>query len=74
MKEEIGEILKQALSLPPEARAAIAGSLLDSLEETVDPNAESLWEDEIRLRLTEIDEGKVKLVPWSEARRRIAGP
>jgi len=74
MKEEIGEILKQALRLPPEARAAIAGSLLDSIEEPVDPDAESLWEKEILLRLTEIDEGKVTLAPWSEARRRIVGP
>lgn len=73
MKQEVAEILRQALELPPEARAAIAGSLLDSLEETMDPDAELHWEDEVLKRLEEIDEGRVKLMPWAEARRRIAG-
>ncbi len=46
--------------------------MLDSLDDTVDSDAESAWEDEILLRLKELDQGKVKLVPWAEARRRIA--
>jgi putative addiction module component (TIGR02574 family) len=73
MKQNIAEILKEALKLPPEARAALAGTLLDSLEETVDKDAESAWEAEIIVRLKEIDEGKLNLIPWAEARARIAG-
>jgi len=73
MKQSISEILKEALKLPPEARAALAGTLLDSLDETVDKNAESAWEAEIVMRLKEIDAGKVNLIPWAEARARIAG-
>ena len=73
MKHDLVEILKEALELPLEARAALAGSLLDSLDEKVDENAEALWEEEILLRLKDIDEGKVKLVPWSEVKREIAG-
>ena len=73
MKQNIAEILKEALKLPSEARAALAGTLLDSLDETVDRDAESAWEAEIIMRLKEIDEGKVNLVPWAEARARIAG-
>jgi putative addiction module component (TIGR02574 family) len=73
MKSDVSEILKEALKLPIEARAAIAGTLLDSLDETLDEDAESAWENEISIRLKEIDEGKVKLVPWAEARRLIAG-
>lgn len=73
MEQDVAEILKKALELPPEARAAIAGSLLDSLDQTVDDDAESMWEKEILLRLKELDEGKVKLVPWAEARGRISG-
>jgi len=73
MKQDVAEILKKALELPPEARAAIAGSLLDSLDQTIDDDAESAWEDEVALRLKELDEGKVKLVPWAEARRQIVG-
>jgi putative addiction module component (TIGR02574 family) len=73
MKENIADILKQALRLPPEARAALAGSLLDSLDEPLDLDAESAWEAEISARIREIDEGKVTLIPWAEARARIAG-
>ncbi len=74
MKQNIAEILKEALKLPPEARAALAGALLDSLDETVDRDAESAWEAEIVMRLKEIDESKVNLIPWAEARARIAEP
>ena len=73
MKQNIADILKEALKLPAEARAALAGTLLDSLDDTVDRDAESAWEAEILLRLKEIDEGKVKLMPWSEARTKISG-
>jgi len=72
MKENISDILKEALKLPPEARAALAGTLLDSLDETVDQGAESAWEAEVLLRLKEIDGGRVKLMPWSEARDEIS--
>jgi hypothetical protein len=40
MEPEISEILEKALSLPAEARAALAGSLLESLDELVDETAE----------------------------------
>jgi putative addiction module component (TIGR02574 family) len=73
MKQNIAEILKEALKLPQEARAALAGTLIDSLDETVDRDAESAWEAEIITRVKEIDEGKVNLVPWAEARAKIAG-
>jgi putative addiction module component (TIGR02574 family) len=73
MKQDIAEILKEALKLPPEARAALAGTLLDSLDEAVDKDAESAWEAEIVMRLKEIDEGKLNLIPWAEARARITG-
>jgi putative addiction module component (TIGR02574 family) len=73
MKENISDILKEALKLPPEARAALAGTMLDSLDDTVDQGTESAWEAEILLRLKEIDGGRVKLMPWSEARNKISG-
>ena len=73
MKQNISHLLKEALKLPPEARAALAGTLLDSLDETVDKDAESAWEAEILLRLKDIDEEKVNLVPWPEARAKISG-
>jgi putative addiction module component (TIGR02574 family) len=68
----ISNLLKQALALPPEARAALAGSLLESLDDTVDESAEDEWRQEIARRIAELDSGKVKPVPWAEARRQIS--
>ena len=72
MQEDTLEILKRALKLSPEARAALAGTLLDSLDQEVDQEAESAWEDEIAKRLDDIDSGVIRMVPWSAARRQIA--
>ena len=60
------------MALPPEARAALAGSLLESLEDTLDASAEEAWSQEIARRIEELDSGKVKPIPWAEARRQIA--
>lgn len=73
MKQDPNNLLKEALKLPPELRAALAGSLLDSLDQEVDEDAEAAWHAEIDRRLRELDSGAVKPVPWSEARRRISG-
>ena len=71
MSEQVSELLKKALTLPAEARAALAGSLLDSLDDTVDESAEEEWNKEIARRIAELDSGKVKPIPWAEARRQI---
>ena len=67
------EILKQALKLPEAARAALAGSLIDSLEDEVDEDAEQAWNAEIARRLDELNSGSATTVPWLQARRRIFG-
>jgi putative addiction module component (TIGR02574 family) len=72
MTQEVAELLKKALALPPEARAALAGSLLESLDDTVDASAEEEWNEEIARRIQELDSGKVKPIPWAEARRQIS--
>jgi putative addiction module component (TIGR02574 family) len=72
MNREVSELLEKALSLPPEARAALAGSLLDSLDDTVDASAEEEWNKEIARRIEELDSGKVKPIAWAEARRQIS--
>ena len=70
MTQEADELLKKALSLPAEDRAALAGSLLDSLEEALDPSAEEAWNEEIARRIADLDSGKAQTVPWEEVRRR----
>ena len=72
MTDEVSELLKKALTLPVEARAALAGSLLESLDETVDESAEEEWNKEIARRIEELDSGNVKPIPWGEARRQIS--
>ena len=72
MKREAAEILKEALALPIEARAALAGLLLDSLDTDVDEDAETSWAIEVNRRVAELDSGAVKTVSWAEVRRRLA--
>lgn len=73
MTETASDILKKALALPAEARAAIASSLLESLDEgAADEGVEAAWSEEIKRRIEEIDSGKVKLIPYEEVRRRMA--
>lgn len=67
------ELLEKALRLPPEGRAALAARLIESLDAEADPDAEAAWTSEIARRVGEIDSGKVRLVPWSEARKQILG-
>lgn len=65
------DLLQEAMKLPPEARAALAGSLLESLDTDVDPDAEAAWSTEIERRLREIEQGTVNTVSWDEVQRRI---
>ncbi len=73
MTSKVSEILKKALALPPEARAAIAGSLLESLNDApADEGVEAAWSEGIKRRIEEIDSGKVQMIPYEEERRRLA--
>ena len=72
MRQDTSDLLKKALALPAEARAALASRLLDSLDDTVDEAAEKEWDKEIARRIQELDSGTVKPVAWAEARRQIA--
>lgn len=65
------QLLVEALRLTDEERAALAGELIDSLDSEVDPDAEAAWAAEIRRRVSELEAGRAKTIPWSEARRRI---
>ena len=73
MSPDVSELLKKALALPPEARAALAGSLLESLDDgPADEGVEAAWNEEIKRRIEEIDSGKVQMIPYEEVRRRLA--
>jgi putative addiction module component (TIGR02574 family) len=70
MSPNIDELRKQVMSLPAEARADLASSLIDSLDQTVDEDVEAAWQEEIARRIEELESGKVKTIPWVEVRRR----
>lgn len=71
MERDAADVLRDALALAPEARAALIDSLISSLDQGVDPAAEEAWREEIYRRLKQIDSGAVELIPWEEARRRL---
>ena len=71
MGREPSEILKEALALPPDARASIADSLLESLDQEFEAGASEEWEREIQRRIAEVESGKVKTISWSDAREHL---
>jgi putative addiction module component (TIGR02574 family) len=71
VKRKEADILKEALALPREERAALAASLLDSLDAEIHEDAAAAWATEIQRRLAELDCLAVNTVPWAEVRRRL---
>lgn len=67
---EAGELLKHALTLSDKERAELASNLIDSLDPTVDPDAEAGWQKEIASRLEDVESGRVKTIPWDEVSRK----
>jgi len=72
MTEQTSNLLQKALTLSEEERADLACSLIDSLDATVDEDAKSAWDQEIAQRVSDLDSGQAKTVPWEELRGRIS--
>jgi putative addiction module component (TIGR02574 family) len=70
MSSKAQQVLREALRLPPKARADIAGTLLHSLD-TQDADVEAAWNAELERRIKQVENGEVKLVPWDQSRRRL---
>jgi len=71
MPREAAQILHEALELPPEQRAALADSLLNSLDTEVDADVEQAWQDEIEQRIESVRNGTAEMVPWEEVQARL---
>ena len=71
MSTNSNHIFRQALSLPEGDRAALAASLLQSLDPEIDDDAGEIWDAEIKRRIDEIDNGAVELIPWAEVRKEL---
>ena len=71
MTQQVSELLQKTLSLSVEERAELAGSLIESLDATVDEAAEAAWNQEIARRIEDLDSGKAKTVSWEAVRLKL---
>jgi putative addiction module component (TIGR02574 family) len=71
MSNDAQRLLDDALRLPDQERAELAGLLIDSLDEGQEAGVQAAWSEEIARRLEELDSGAVTPVPWAEVRRRL---
>lgn len=70
MSPEVSDLLKRALELPVEERAALANTLLDSLG-TTEQSVQEAWDEEIERRMKDLKAGKVVTVPWEQLHREL---
>ncbi len=70
MSPEVSDLLKRALELPVEERAALANTLLDSLG-TTGQSVQEAWDEEVERRMKDLKAGKVVTVPWEQLHREL---
>lgn len=70
MSPEVSDLLKRALALPVDERAALANTLLDSLE-TADQSVQDAWDEEVARRVEDLRAGRAVTVPWEQLHREL---
>ena len=65
------KIFDEALSLPADARLNLVEKLLTSLNMPIDKEIERLWAEESEYRVSQIENGKTKLIPGEDVFRKI---
>jgi putative addiction module component (TIGR02574 family) len=70
MSPEVSDLLKRALALSVEERAALANTLLDSLKGT-NESVQEAWNQEVARRMEDLKTGKAITVPWEQLRREL---
>jgi len=63
MERDLSTLLREALLLSAQDRAALAEALVTSLDEDVDDDAEAAWRSEVERRIAELDSGSVASIP-----------
>ena len=64
-------VIEEALSLPADVGLSLVEKLLTSLNLPIDEEIDRLWAEEAERRVSQIEEGKIKLVPGEEVFTRI---
>jgi putative addiction module component (TIGR02574 family) len=67
-KQAVEELYERASELTPSDRAELAGLLLESIEDEPDEGVEEAWAVEIERRIADYRAGRVRMIPWPEAR------
>jgi len=70
MSPEVTDLLKRALALSADERAALANTLLDSLE-TENESVQEAWDKEVARRMADLKAGKAVTVPWEQLHREL---
>jgi putative addiction module component (TIGR02574 family) len=70
MSPEVSDLLKRALALPVDERAALANTLLDSLE-IPNQSLDEAWDEEVARRMQDLKAGKTVTVPWEQLHREL---
>ena len=70
MSPEVTDLLKRALALSEDERAALANTLLDSLE-TGNESVQEAWDEEVARRMADLKAGKAVTVPWEQLHREL---
>lgn len=71
MRRHAESVLREALTLPEQERAEIAGALLESLGPEPEADVETAWRQEVTARVAALDTGEVETTPWGEIRDRF---
>jgi len=73
-KQAVEELYERASELTPSDRAELAGLLLESIEDQPEEGVEEAWAAEIERRIADYRAGRVRMIPWSEARAYLHRP
>ena len=72
MSPEVSDLLKRALALPIDERAALANTLLDTLESTNESvSIKEAWDTDVARRIEDLKAGKAVTVRWEELHREL---
>lgn len=62
--------MKRALALPAEERAALANTLLDSLD-APSQSVQEAWDEEVSRRIEDLNASKAITVAWEQLHREL---
>ena len=65
------EIFRDAMALPPDARAELTERLVESLAQDISPEITEAQLAEVRRRIAQVESGEVELIPGDEVLPRV---